>query len=192
MLTKRCTPQEYYQREYWAEYKSDFYHGAIIPWCGGTSRHSRIIANVMCELNQRLRHTKWMVLEANMRLKVAGSDLRCYPDVSVYSPPLQVDPEDPYRQTLTNPTVLVEVLSSETEAYERGVRAVCYRHIPSLRACLIVLQDTPHVELYVRRPDNQWELKDVAGAANEVSIPPVQVVLPMSEVYENVEFGDGR
>ena len=85
--------------------------------------------------------------ESNLRLKATATGLRTYPDVSVYCDPLQRDEEDSDGETYTNPSALFEVLSSTTEAYDRGLKSSSYRTIQSLKAYVLVSQDEPHAEI---------------------------------------------
>src|SRR4051812_24533660 len=114
---KRYTPQEYYVLERAAAYKSDYYKGEIFAMSGGTVAHSRISSNLVREVGNRLKGSPCDAYESNLRLKVKATGLRCYPDASVYCGKLERDPEDSSGETVTNPTVLFEVLSPSTEAY---------------------------------------------------------------------------
>ena len=138
---RRSTPAEYYRLEREAEYKSDYYQGEIFAMAGGTIRHSTICNNLGGELRNRLKGTPCRAYESNLRLKVLATGLRTYPDVSIYCSPLERDPEDPFAETLTNPTALFEVLSPSTEAYDRGLKAGNYRTISSLQAYILISQD---------------------------------------------------
>src|SRR5689334_15165795 len=144
---ERYTPAEYYALERDAAYKSDYYDGEIFDMSGGTSTHSLITANIVGELYKRLKGTPCRVYESNMRLKVGTSGLRTYPDVNVYCQEMRYDPEDPALTTAINPTMVVEVSSPSTQAYDRVFKAQHYRTVESLRAYAFVAQDRPHVEL---------------------------------------------
>src|SRR5260370_5312452 len=125
--TKRYTPAEYYELERKADYKSDYYDGEIFGMAGGTERHSLICTNVGGEIRQRLKGTPCAAYESNLRLKVKATGLRTYPDVSVYCGELERDPDDPQGETMTNPTLLFEVLSPSTEASALPTTAPHYR-----------------------------------------------------------------
>jgi Uma2 family endonuclease len=185
---KRFTPQEYYRMERDAAYKSDYYDGEIFAMSGGSIRHSLISANVVGELRQRLKGNPCTVFESNLRVKVKATGLRTYPDASVFCDPPERDEEDPNGETLTNPTVLVEVLSESTERYDRGLKSANYRRIESLRAYVLVSQDAPHAEVFERQADGSWLLREARGLQATLSIRPVGVDLPMTEVYDRVDF----
>ena len=190
---QRFTPQEYYDLERTAEYKSDYYDGEIFAMSGGTSRHSRICANVSREVGNRLKGTPCAEYESNLRLKVKATGLRTYPDVSVYCGPLEYDEEDKDGETVTNPTILFEVLSPSTEAYDRGFKSANYRRIETLQAYVLVSQDTAHAEIYQRQADGSWRFSEVRGTDAVLSLPPISVEVPLAEIYDRVKFdaGDG-
>jgi Uma2 family endonuclease len=185
---KRYTVQEYYQLERTADYKSDFYRGEIFAMAGGTSRHSLICTNISGEMRARLKQSPCTAYESNLRLKVKATGLRNYPDVSVYCQPLEYDEEDRGIETATNPTVLVEVLSKTTEAYDRGFKSENYRQIDTLKAYLLVSQEKPHVEIFLRQSDGSWAFREESGLEAVLEIPPLGIELPFAEIYARVDF----
>jgi Uma2 family endonuclease len=189
---RRFTPQEYYQLERAADCKSDYYDGEIFNMSGGTSRHSLICVNLVGELHQKLKGKPCTTYGANLRLRVMSNGLRCYPDASVYCDRLQYDPEDDGIETATNPTVLIEVLSKSTEAYDRGFKSKSYRTIQSLKAYALVSQTTPFVETYIRQSDGSWQLRESAGPDKAISLSPIGVEVSLADIYDRVEFGDSE
>jgi Uma2 family endonuclease len=185
---KRYTPQEYYALEREAVYKSDFYQGEIFNMSGGTANHSLITGNIGGEVRQRLKGKPCRMYESNLRLNVRRTGLRCYPDVGVYCSPLQFDPEDSAGETATNPTLLFEVLSKSTEAYDRGLKAENYRQIESLRAYVLVSQVKPHVEIFEREANGPWLFRESDGLDAVLKLPAIGIDLPLSEIYAGVEF----
>jgi Uma2 family endonuclease len=189
---RRYTPQEYYALERAAAYKSDYYKGEIFAMSGGSSRHSLIAVNIAGELRQRLKGKPCAAYESNQRLKVKATGLRTYPDVSVYCGPLEYDPEDSQKETATNPTLLFEVLSPTTEAYDRGLKAENYRRVDTLHAYVLVSQDSPHVEVFERQTDGSWRFDEVRGIDASLTLAAIGVTLPVVEIYDRVEFGPAR
>jgi Uma2 family endonuclease len=185
---KRFTPREYYALEREAQYKSDYYDGEIFAMSGGSSRHSLIVMNIGGELRQQLKGKPCAPYDSNQRLKIKATGLRAYPDVSVYCGPLEYDHEDPQAETATNPTVLFEVLSPSTEAYDRGFKSENYRKIESLRAYVLLAQETPHIEVYERQPDNSWLLREENEKQGVVHLPAISVTLSLAEIYDRIEF----
>jgi Uma2 family endonuclease len=187
---RRFTPQEYYRLERAADCKSDYYDGEIFNMSGGTSRHSLICANLVGELSRKLKGRQPTTYDSNLRLGVMSNGLRCYPDASVYCDQLQYDPEDDGIETATNPTVLIEVLSKSTEAYDRGFKSRSYRTIEPLKGYALVSQTTPFVETYTRQSDGSWQLRESAGPEKVVSLAPIGIEISLAEIYDRVEFGD--
>ncbi len=199
-LTKKYTPAEYFALEAKAEYKSDYYDGEIFPcgevgpdgqlisMAGGSRRHSLICSNLIREVGNRLKGNPCRAFESNLRLSVASTGLRAYPDVSIYCGQSETDPSDPSGQTLTNPTVLFEVLSPTTEGYDRGTKTFHYRRIESLRALVMVKQDALQVEVQFRGQNGAWQIQDIAGADAVLSLPDIGVILPLAEIYDGVDF----
>jgi Uma2 family endonuclease len=185
---KRYTPQEYYALEREAEYKSDYYQGEIFAMAGGSALHSLITANIGGEVRQRLKGKPCRAYESNLRLAILATGLRCYPDVSIYRGPLIFDPEDHAGETAVNPAVLFEVLSKSTEGYDRGAKAENYRQIESLRAYVLVSQVNAHVEIYERQTSGNWLLRDANGLDAVLKLPAIDIELPLSEIYADVEF----
>jgi Uma2 family endonuclease len=136
---------------------------------------------------QQLRGKPCKAYESNMRVALLKTGLRTYPDVSVYSRPMEFDLEDPDRTTATNPAVLLEVLSPSTEAYDRGTKADHYRQIESLVAHALVSQDRPMIELFLR-DGTAWNKVVAAGLDASIHIPGPNVTIALADVYDGVAF----
>src|SRR5688572_25434080 len=117
---RRYTIQEYLRMEYDAEQRHEYYDGEIVAMAGGTPPHSLIITNILAGLHTRLRGSPCRVYESNLRVRVPHSRLYAYPDATVVCGATQHDLEDAKRQTITNPKVIVEVLSPSTEHLDYG------------------------------------------------------------------------
>jgi Uma2 family endonuclease len=185
---KRYTPQEYYRLERDSEIRHEYYDGEIFAMAGGTDEHSLIVVNIIGELRQRLKGKPCRPRDPNMRLKIKATGLRTYPDVSVYCGELEFDTEDEAADTATNPTVVFEVLSRSTERYDRGFKSENYRLIETLRACVLVTQESPHAEMYERQTDGSWRFTEFKGLQAIMPLPALGVELPLSEIYDGVTF----
>lgn len=186
---KRYTPQEYYDLEKSAEYKSDFYRGEIFAMAGGTRRHSRICSNISHELAQHLGD-ECTEYESNLRVNVKATGLRTYPDASVFCGPMEADAEDRTGQTFNNPTALFEVLSRTTEAYDRGLKCNHYRQIESLKSLILIWPNEPRVELHERQADGAWTAREISGRDGIIPIPSLQIELPLAGLYRKVNFSE--
>jgi Uma2 family endonuclease len=183
------TPEEYLALERAAETKSEYLDGEIIGMTGASRRHSLIALNIGSELNQQLEDRPCEVHGSDLRVLVAARRLYTYPDVIVVCGELALT--DRYRDTLTNPTVLVEVLSPSTEAYDRGAKFGHYRTLDSLREYLLVSQSQPRVDHFTRQDDgSQWLLSSVGDLAATIVLPSIQCQLAMNRIYKKVKFGE--
>lgn len=181
----RLTPMEYLAIERSASTKSEFYDGEMFAMAGGTALHSLIGTNVAGEFRNKLRGKHCVPYNADLRIQVQATGLFTYPDLSVICGPLQFADAD---DTVTNPSVLVEVLSPSTEAYDRGQKFLQYRQIPSLREYLLVSQHEPLLELFVRQDNNLWSLREAAGLDARLEIPSLEITASLAEIYANVDF----
>jgi Uma2 family endonuclease len=182
----RLTEAEYLQIERQAATKSEFFAGEIFAMSGGTRWHSLIPMNIGRDLGNKLKGGKCVVYDSNLRVKVLATGLLTYPDVTVACGRQEfVDAE---QDTLTNPSVIIEVLSDSTEAYDRGAKFENYRQIPSLKEYLLVSQKAPRIEQYIRQDGGQWLLREAVGLQATLELPSLQVVLSLAEAFANVEF----
>jgi len=185
--TKRLTEAEYLEIERAAEFKSEFFDGEMFAMPRGTAIHSLIATNLGREFGNRLEGRRCVPYNADLRVKVEATGLFTYPDLSVVCGPLHfVDPGPP--DTIVNPSVLVEVLSDSTEAYDRGKKFEHYRQIPTLRDYLLVSQKEPRLEAYVRTPNGTWHLHEAAGTKESLAIPSLDIVISLGEIFASVEF----
>jgi Uma2 family endonuclease len=123
----------------------------------------------------------------DLRIKVETTGLLTYPDVSVICgvPDLVHRPSD----TLTNPTLVAEVLSPSTELYDRGVKFEHYRQIPSLTTYLLVSQETPKIEQYVRETEFKWEYRTASELNATMDLPALGITLSLAEIFAGIQFG---
>ena len=101
---------------------------------------------------------------------------------------LQLDEQD--RDAITNPVILFEVLSKSTERYDRGKKFDLYRHLESFSEYVLVAQNEPHVERFLKQDDGSWLLNVIKGSEATLPLSSVGCALQLSEIYEDVEFED--
>jgi Uma2 family endonuclease len=182
----RYTPEEYLALERQAEYKSEYFAGEIFAMAGASREHNLIAFNLAGALSVQLRGTSCQGFSADMRVKVSSTGLYTYPDLVVACGELLV--EDERGDTLLNPTLIVEILSPSTEAYDRGEKFAQYRRFGSLMEYVLVAQDRCRVERFARQPDGQWLLLEVADPLGTVHLASINCDLKLADVYDRVEF----
>jgi len=186
---RRLTPAEYLDIERAAAYRSEFFDGEAFAMAGGSPRHSLISANIIRELGNGLKQRPCAAYESNLRILVSATGLYTYPDASVIYGPLKF--EDQRCDTVLNPTLLVEVLSDSTEAYDRGKKFSHYRQIPSLREYLLVSQEEAKIERFLRNDDGTWTLTEAAGLEATLPLPSLGIEIGLGEVFDKVDFSAG-
>lgn len=176
------TYAEYLAAEAVADVRHEFLGGDVWAMSGGTPEHSALAAAIIQELGRALRDKACRVFTSDLRIRVLETGLSTYPDVAVVCGRAETAPDDPH--AVTNPALLVEVLSDSTEAYDRGAKFAHYRRIASLQAYVLVSQAEPRIEVYRRTDAGQWLLSEARGGET-VEIAPLAVTLDVNAVYAN-------
>lgn len=171
-----------------AEERHEYSHGEIVLKSGGSDVHSFVIANVIGELGRRLKGKPCSVGEGNLRVRNRHEPRYVYPDASVICGEREYDPEDPNRHTILNPRVIVEVLSPTTEAYDRGDKFEYYQGIESLEEYVLIAQDRPAVQSFLRQRDGTWSLMGFNGLEAALRVRSLTIAIPLAEIYYRVQF----
>ncbi len=180
------TPKEYLEQERSAEFRSEYLSGEMFAMAGATEAHALVVTNLVIQLGTHLRHQPCKTYSHDMRVQTSLSGLYAYPDVVVVCGEAQF--RDTRRDTLLNPTFIVEVLSKSTEAYDRGEKFAHYWRLPSLSDYLLISQEKPRVEHFVRAPDNRWLVSEAVGLEARLHIASLECRLLLADVYDKVEF----
>ncbi len=179
---ERLTYAEYLSREARSEVKHEFFEGQMFAMAGGTPLHALVSGNVAFALRVALSGKPCRVFPSDLRIRIQASGLTTYPDVSVVCGEVQLDEVDPH--AITNPGILVEVLSESTEAYDRGEKFAHYRRIPALRHVLLVSTSRQRVEHFRRDEAGDWVLRE-AGGQDQLQLDDVG--LAVAGFYEQTE-----
>ncbi len=182
---RRVTPEEYLAFERQAQRKSEYYNGEIFAMAGASRKHNLIVTNLAGELSQQLKGKPCEVYSSEMRTRIPNGPY-VYPDVVAVCSEPQF--EDEGLNTLTNPLVVIEVLSESTADFDRGTKFHYYRQIASLREYIVVDQTEPHVERFSRGSGDVWQLEDVTGLSAVLTVESLGCSLPLSEIYLKVTF----
>jgi Uma2 family endonuclease len=180
------TPEQYLGLELEAGQRHEYVNGRIYDMAGSTPQHNRITVNISSALNLQLQSRGCQVFSIDVRVRVMETDLYTYPDIAVVCGRLAFDERD--ANTITNPRVIIEVLSPSTEAYDRGEKFAHYKRLPSLTDYLLVAQDCPRIERYTRQDDSSWLLTAEEKMENRVALDAVDVSLTLSDVYAGLDF----
>lgn len=181
----RISPQEYLARERTAAFRSEFFRGDVFAMAGASPDHNRIVRNVLTLLDAQLKGGNCEVFPSDLRL-ACTSGLLTYPDVVVVCGELEYFADQ--RDTITNPRLIVEVLSISTERYDRGEKFAHYRGIPSLREYVLISYREPRIERYVRDPKPGWLMTEANGLEASISLETIDCQLAFADVYRDVKL----
>src|SRR5580700_5076361 len=165
------TPEQYLEIERQAEYKSEFWQGEMFAMSGAAEPHNLVLPNITAQLHPQLRSTGCRLYSNDMRVRVSATGLYTYPDMVVVCGASQF--LDARRDTLLNPTLIVEILSPSTEAYDRGRKFEHYQSIDSLQQYLLVASERVHADVFTRQAGGQWLLTAVASADDVIELDSI-------------------
>jgi len=164
--------------------KHEYVNGRVYAMAGGTPEHARLAGALITALATRLDGKRCAPFTSDLRVRIVATGRSTYPDVTVVCGQLEHAPDDD--EAVTNPTVIVEVLSETTGRDDRGDKWRHYQRIPALREYVLVSQGTPRVEVFSRdgaQPD-LWRYRD-HGAGSEIALESLGVRLPLDTLYAN-------
>ena len=186
-LRRRYTVAEYLEIEQKTGQKHSFINGLLFPIPGGTIPHSRIGGNVYFELRQELASRPNLeVFNSDTKIYMPSLGIYHYPDALVVAgTPVEAQEEI---GSVTNPILIIEVLSGSTGAYDRGLKFTEYQTLPSFTEYVLIHQDRPQMDLFFREEKNLWRTSEVSGLESEVYFQSIGVKLSLSKIYHNVSF----
>lgn len=190
MAASHATPitsEAYLAAERKATQRHELVNRVVYAMSGASRVHGRIVGNLHFRLRSALR--QWCELfVVDMRVSVQKTGLYTYADIVVVCG--EGTYEDEHVDTLTNPLVLVEVLSPSTEAYDRGAKFVHYRNIPSLRAYVLVSQAYALAEVFLRNEEGEWIHQVAEGRSSFLHLPLLDVSLSLADLFEGLDVPD--
>ena len=178
----RMTYAEYLAAERVSEVKHEYLRGEIFAMSGGTPEHSRLAANVIYEVRRALGERPCVVFTSDARIRITATDRATYPDVSVVCGKAETAADDP--DAITNPVVLVEVLSDSTEASDRGDKFAQYQLLPQLRAYVLVSHRDRRVEVWSRDLAGPWQHR-AATRGMSVPVEPIGLSIAVDALYDS-------
>ena len=176
--------EEYLALERQSEFRHEFLDGFVYAMAGESPQHSTICFNLAVVVGAQLRGKRCRGFSPNMKVRTADSGLYSYPDLTVVCGEPQF--HDEHQDIITNPTLIVEVLSPSTEKYDRGEKFERYEEIETLNDYLLVSQDAPRIEHRTKDANGEWTTTVVEGLSAALAINSIECRLPLAEIYERV------
>ncbi|MBE9232221.1 Uma2 family endonuclease [Cuspidothrix issatschenkoi LEGE 03284] len=180
------TPEEYLELEATADYKSEYIDGQIIPMAGASINHNRISLNLSSGLNFAFKNQNYEVFMGDMRLWIPQKLIYTYPDVIIIAD--EAEFFNNRTDTITNPQVIIEVLSKSTKSYDREDKFAAYRTIPTFQEYLLIDQNRIHVEQFSKIGKKRWNLCEYDEEDENISLVTVPFTISLQDLYNKVNF----
>lgn len=180
------TPEEYLELEEQAEFKNEYRDGEIVSMAGGTTNHNEISGNILALLKFALRGQDYRVFIGDVKLWIPRERTYTYPDVMIIAgEPIY---QDNRRDIITNPLLIIEVLSKSTKDYDQGDKFDSYRSIPSFQEYILIDQSRFYIKQFAKNSENKWVLTDYEGKNELLMLESVELQIPFPDLYERVDF----
>jgi Uma2 family endonuclease len=180
------TAEEYLVMERSSDTKHEYYRGEVFAMSGASFEHSEISSNVIGLLKNKLKGKSCRPYGNELRVYIPENTLYTYPNISIICEgPIFSDTEF---DTVSNPSVLIEILSKTTKDYDRGGKFNLYRSIKTLKEYILIDSTSVSVEIFSRNDDNSWRLVEFKTLADLFTIATIETTLSLKEIYDNIQF----
>jgi Uma2 family endonuclease len=184
---QRYTLEEYFALEQASEARYEYWQGKVFAMSGASPAHGQIQVNLITLLRSQLRGRPCRILPSDIRLKVPSFPPYRYPDLSgLCGEPMfeMIGGLD----VLTNPMLIVEILSPTTEAFDRGDKFTHYKSIPSFSEYLLIAQHRPHVAQYIKQNAEIWSYRELNDLSASLYVQTLECRCAVEELYQDVTF----
>jgi Uma2 family endonuclease len=181
---KYITQMEYLSAERAASQKYEYYNGEVFAMSGASLKHNVIFRNTYIKLGLKLQGKSCQPFGSDLRIHIPKNTLYTYPDITI----ICGEPEttDDTTDTISNPTVIIEILSKSKRDYDKGSKFTLYRDIPTLKDYILIDSESVRVEKYSRNVDNSWLLNEYKTEKDSLLIESIQESLSLSDIYFEV------
>lgn len=181
------TLEEYLELDHESEEKIEYWDGHIFTLAGASANHNRIQRNALVALATKLRGRSCEVFPSDMRVGVPAYPPYRYPDLSALCGQAMIQTLG-RQDILTNPQLIIEVLSGSTAQFDRGYKFTYYKSIESFTEYVLIAQDRPHVTQFIKQDENNWLNREFNSLQDKFHLASLDCELELSELYEGVEF----
>ena len=182
----KISPEQYLKIERNSDIRHEFFNGELFAMTGAKKNHNLINTSLIVNLVNGIGNSTCRVFSNDMRVKIESESGYVYPDIVVACNNLEF--EDSEFDTLTNPIVIIEILSDSTEAFDRGDKFAYYRKIPTLKEYLIVSQSKCRVEQFIKKEGKMWSMLYYEDMDQIIKIDSIDCELLLSDIYQWIEF----
>lgn len=181
--------EEYLAIESAATEKYEYHDGQIYAMAGGTYEHGLICGNIFAEIRSSLiaRDSPCIAMSSEIKLHVVAENSFLYPDTMVVCEEVEKSETEP--NAVTNPVLVIEVLSKSTATYDRGDKFFLYRQIASLQEYVLIEQDKAQIEIY-KREGLLWKITRVKGLEHSLSLSSIGLDIDLAKIYFRVKLDE--
>lgn len=180
------TPEEYLQLEETAQEKHEYRNGEIIPMVGATPNHNKICLNICRRFPLNIDNQDYEIFMEAVKLWLADYNVYTYPDLMI------IKDKPIYHGTsqsnVINPQIIIEVLSSSTEAYDRGDKYKYYRSLSTFQEYILIDQYSYAVDQYIKQSDNNWSVNFYAGEDAILKFSSINWEISLNDIYQRIDF----
>jgi Uma2 family endonuclease len=184
---KRYTIEEYLEMERASTVKHEYYQGEIFAMAGASDRHNWMFTNIFGELCIQLKGNPCRPNGSDMRMHIPENTLYTYPDIAIYCGDTD-EKDNPEEDTITEPTIIIEILSPSTRAYDLGTKFNLYKDIPTLKEYILIDTESIEVKAWRINAHNQWHPEEYKTLHKSVQIPTVGISLSMQDIYRGTRL----
>lgn len=181
------TLEEYFHLVKNSEEKYEYWNGQIFLMSGGSEQHTLITDNVLTALKLQLRDRNCRAMSGDTAILVPNAPPFRYSDGLVVCGSLTFENMGGIA-ALTNPILIVEVLSPSSQNYDRGAKFTLYQSIPSFREYLLIEQSQPRIIHYIKQDDGNWTPSEILGLESNINLPSIGCTLMMNDIYQDITF----
>lgn len=178
--------KDYLEAERLAIEKHEYHKGEIFAMSGASIAHNKIAMNTSVDIATKLKGKKCQPYGSDLRIHIPKNTLYTYPDISIVCG--EIETTDDKFDTVTNPSVIIEILSSTTRNYDKGEKFTLYREIDSLQEYILIDSERIMVEKFIRNADKSWQLTEYKTIEQSFSIETVGIEMQLTDIYDGVKI----
>jgi Uma2 family endonuclease len=185
-IPNHIAPSEYLSIERAATYKHELLDGRVVAMAGASLPHNEIVSNVFGNIKAHLKNKPCRVYTSDLRVHIKSKESFTYPDITIISG--QPEMLDNKFDTITNPSVMFEVMSPSTEQNDKGSKFFFYMQIPTLKEYILISSTEVYAQTALRQADGSWKFEEITDINTNLPIQTISHKITLAEVYENVRF----
>ncbi|AFZ48654.1 protein of unknown function DUF820 [Cyanobacterium stanieri PCC 7202] len=183
---KYYTPEKYLELEEKSEIKNEYLDGEIIPMLGGTTNHNQIAINFCRAFPLTINNQDYYIYINDVKLWIPDYRFYTYPDLMI----IESEPvyQSEKKNIVTNPKIIIEVLSDSTQNYDKTEKFRAYRSLPSLQEYILISQSSYYVEQFIKQTEQQWLFNVMEGENHHLGLASIDFSISFSQLYHRIVF----